>query len=72
MPSKATLHANDWIVKFIAGGDTVYDVWQGKTAADALDKFCAEVLKEEWWDFHTQGGVTRVRTSFIGCLEAYR
>ena len=33
MPNKASLHANDWIIKFIAGGDTVAAVTAAGVAA---------------------------------------
>lgn len=72
MATKASMHATDWVLKFNAGGEVIVIHWSGRTAAEALDSFIAEVMQDEWYDFKVSGGTMRVRTSFIGSVEAMR
>lgn len=73
MGTKADMHATDWVLRFNAGLDRPIVIhWSGKTAKDALDSFVAEVMQGEWYDLRVPGGVVRLRTSFIGAVEAMR
>lgn len=73
MGTKADLRANEWIIKFNVSGSPVIDIWEGKTAKEALDAFQAVVMVDEWHDFHgSNNEILRVRTSWIGAMEAYR
>lgn len=74
MATKADLRANQWLIKFNAGGEVIVYVETGRTKEDAAKSFLDRVMQDEWhpFDLYDGRGLLMVRTSFIGAIEVYR
>lgn len=64
----------DWTVRVNYGGEVYYDIWRGyDTKEDVLEAFWAALeAAGEYWDWRTDGGVTRMRTAFIAGVEVFK